>query len=269
MTNSIDDMVSDLRSALRNKDTDESIYRKTERRLPPRSDSGTAESDDAAITALPNRSSAPKRAPKRATWWDHACSPLGITLLLVALLSLGGGGTAVLLSKEPPVVTSDAARVQECLAMGKRYGGATGTDFAALQTLIGIPADAGRNDIEARCLSFSKVVTRMDSMAPRPLHSFLCRGTRYQIDQRFAFIPLADRSGVKMISLEKTQRGTERMDVKTYPVPPDRISMAARWQFYNYGDGCLVVGHTEKHMNFTVDPAQNRMAAADLPVTFR
>lgn len=144
----------------------------------------------------------------------------------------------------------DPAHVKECLNMERRYAGARLTrESGPLGPLLGLSEDASRKEARKRCVTFARIVAVMQNVSRHRHHSFLCQGAKFDIGDKYSFLPDPDAKGVNLIGYDKVKTGIDRTDVKRFAIPHNRMQVVREWQFYNVGDGCLVVGHSGPYGN--------------------
>ncbi|OHC76480.1 MAG: hypothetical protein A3G18_12935 [Rhodospirillales bacterium RIFCSPLOWO2_12_FULL_58_28] len=127
--------------------------------------------------------------------------------------------------------------VDACQKMIDEYTtpkGWTYTD-ATLYELVGLPKTTSREKMEERCIFYAKTVVEMEKLSHHTRHVFVCGESRFE----------AGKSGHHYITADPGGRGAiEHVGAKEtlVPIPVGKSKVHTLWQFYNVGDGCIIVG---------------------------
>jgi len=131
----------------------------------------------------------------------------------------------------------DVDKVEGCSQIQDQYRIPQGFVFSdfSLNQLLGLPKMATDKQVRERCITFAKVVKRMEKLAHHERHVFVCEGGQFSTDETGRYMMIPDPKGRGVIesvngakSLIKITRGAD--------------ILLRQWQVFNLGDGCIVVG---------------------------
>lgn len=135
--------------------------------------------------------------------------------------------------------------VDECRDMTTRFSGTRGDrDPGDIGPLIGLEVDPSGREITKSCIGFARRVAVMETVSSHRHHTYLCPGTVFDIREKYAFMPSPDGTGVTLAGYKDVTKRSEQTSMKHYAIQPERMMIIRDWQFYNAGNGCLIVGHS-------------------------
>lgn len=129
----------------------------------------------------------------------------------------------------------------ECNSMSEQYTTPKGWNYSQLplRTLLGLSKYAVEKDVENRCVEFAQIVEKMETVSKQKRHVFLCKDARFELSGGYFFDVDPGGQGIRQghISIPR--------DTKLLKIEPGKNRMYSQWQFYNVGDGCIVVGYSK------------------------
>jgi hypothetical protein len=150
-----------------------------------------------------------------------------------------GGKTVAIV---PNVPSYSQEHVAECNAMPDKYIlSEPGADNPIdLNPAIGLQPGANAEEVAQRCKDFAKTVAKMETLSQHRHYAFLCPGVRFSVGKGFGFI--ADPKGGAVI-LDSTDPAAKTVRI---PLPVGEQTVYRQWQFYNIGDGCVIMGYSSR-----------------------
>ena len=131
----------------------------------------------------------------------------------------------------------DMGAFDSCRAIEDQYRipqGYVMTD-STRRELVGLSEDATDEETQERCVIFAKVVARMEQLAHHDRHVFVCQGAEFTTDKSGSYVLMADPNGEGAIEVRK---GVKSL----IPIEQFYHTLINKWQVYNLGDGCIVIG---------------------------
>ena len=131
-----------------------------------------------------------------------------------------------------------AEDVDNCQNMIKEYTTPKGWNYsgAEMHQLVGLKANATKEEMDERCVYYAKAVAKMEKMSHHTRHVFVCGKSILDVGGNGRFFIKPDPKGRGLM-----QNFAKNRD-KLIKIRKGASTVLDYWQIHNVGDGCIIVG---------------------------